>query len=71
MVANIRNIIYFCIVKLYCRHEAAAISSVFCVHNLLVNSKRNEWGYSNAPKVFDSIDLTARIALSLCSNYTV
>lgn len=68
MKARLENIYYFCNVKSNERHDVAALSSVFCVHNLLGNSKRNEWGSSNAPKVSAHLNLTARIALSLCQN---
>jgi hypothetical protein len=68
MKARLENIYYFCNVKSNERHDVAARSSVFCVLNLLVNSKRNECGSSNARKVSAHLNLTARIALSLCQN---
>ena len=68
MKAMLENIYYFCTVKTYWRHDVAAERSVFCVLNLLVNSKRIECGSSNAHKVTASLYLTARNALSLCQN---
>jgi hypothetical protein len=68
MKARLENIYYFCNVKSNERHDVAAERSVFCVLNLLVNSKRNECGSSNARKVSAHLNLTARIALSLCQN---
>lgn len=68
MKTRLENIYYFCNVKSNERHDVAARSSVFCVLNLLVNSKRNECGSSNVRKVSAHLNLTARIALSLCQN---
>ena len=68
MITRLENIYYFCNVKSNERHDVAAFSSVFCVLHLLVNSKRNECGSSNARKVSAHLNLTARIALSLCQN---
>lgn len=62
-----RIIYYFCTVKTYQRHEVAARSSVFCVINLVVNSKRIEWGRSNRPEATADKCLTARNALSFMS----
>ena len=61
-------IYYFCTVKTYWRHDVAAERSVFCVLNLLVNSKRIEWGRSNRPEVLAVGNLTTRNALSFLSN---
>ena len=71
MKARLENIYYFCNVKSQRRHDVAAEHSVFCVLNLLVNSKRIEWGSSNVPKVSAFENLTARNALSLCQNSKV
>ena len=66
MITRLENIYYFCNVKSQRRHDVAAERSVFCVLNLLVNSKRIECGSSNARKVSAFENLTARNALSLC-----
>lgn len=66
MITRLENIYYFSTVKTSERHDVAALSSVFCVHNLLVNSNRIECGSSNAHKVFALKYLTARNAVSLC-----
>lgn len=58
-------IFYFCGVKTQLRYIAAALSSVFCASNLLVNSKRKEWANGNVPKVSAVEYLTAPTALSL------
>ena len=53
MVATFRKILYFCSVKSQLRYIAAAMSSVFCISNLLVKYSRKEWvavmprGFSN------------------------
>ena len=65
MAASSKINFYFCNVKSYGRYEAAATSSVFCIPNLLVNSKRKECGSSNAHRVSARMNLTAPIALSL------
>jgi hypothetical protein len=62
MVATFRKILYFCTVKIYVRYIAAAMSSVFCITNLLVKYSRKEWVVSNAPKVSALENLTAPIA---------
>ena len=66
MAATMNYILYICNVKHHERHDVAAKGSVFCVNNLLVNSKRIECGSSNTRKVSAHDDLTARNALSLC-----
>lgn len=43
MVATFRKILYFCSVKSVVRYIAAAMSSVFCITNLLVKYSRKEW----------------------------
>lgn len=68
MAATMNKILYFCNVKTNRRHDVAAKGSVFCVKNLLENSKRIECGCSNAHKVTACLYLTARNALSLCQN---
>lgn len=65
MVASSKYIFYFCNVKTYKRYEAAAIKQRFLYPDILVKSKRKEWGKSNRPEVSACMCLTAPTALSL------
>ena len=56
MVATFRKILYFCSVKIYVRYIAAAMSSVFCITNLLVKYSRKEW-VAVMPQRFSTYDL--------------
>ena len=67
MLARYKYNFYFCNVKSCKRYISAAVSSVFCTPNLLVESKRKEWVNSNVPEVSAYMNLTAPIALSFLS----
>ena len=63
------NILYFCGVKTYLRHEVAAQMQRFlCLLTYSINICRIEWGRSNRPEVFAQKYLTTRNALSFLSN---
>ena len=61
------NILYFCGVKTYLRHEVAAQMQRFLCHLISIKNKRIEWGRSNRPEDLAQLVLTARNALSLLS----
>ena len=67
MVATFRKILYFCNVKSQVRYEAAAMSSVFCITNLLVKYSRKEW-VAVMPQGFALENLTTPTAAFLLSN---
>lgn len=71
MLCNMKKSFYFCGVKSYLRYIAAALCSVFCARNLLVNSSRKVWGNGNVPKVFADVNLTAPIAASFMSKLNI
>ena len=54
--------LYFCGVKSRVRYMTAALSSVFCISQLISKYSRTEWVGSNAPKVSALENLTAPIA---------
>ena len=56
------NILYFCGVKTYLRHEVAAQMQRFLCHLISIKNKRIEWGRSNRPEAFAQKCLTARNA---------
>lgn len=65
MVATFRKILYFCSVKSLLRYIAAAMSSDFCIKNLLVKYSRLEWGCGNVPEVSAVVNLTTPTAFLL------
>lgn len=65
--AGMSKILYFCNVKTTERHEVAAIRQRFLCP-IFGNSKRIEWGSSNAPKGTAQLALTTRALSLFCLN---
>ena len=61
MFVSMRMIFYICTVKSYERYMTAALSSVFCAQNLIINRycRILVWVSGNAPKVSAYKNLTA------------